>query len=121
MARDLGQPLRRDPAASVDAELAEGRVVLRRSAAGEIVSMAAYGGATPHGIRIRKVYTPPPHRRRGYARSLVADLSGRLLAAGRSFCCLYADRANPAANDLCVRIGHQAVGDVDDYVVTSGP
>jgi hypothetical protein len=39
------------------------------------VSLAGFTGPTPNGIRIGPVYTPPAHRRRGYASALVAALS----------------------------------------------
>ena len=42
---------------------------------GEVVSMAGIGSPTPHGLRIGPVYTPPVHRRRGYASALVADVT----------------------------------------------
>ena len=46
------------------------------------VSLAAYGNPTPSGIRVGPVYTPPEHRGRGYATSLVAELTAERLAAG---------------------------------------
>ncbi len=75
---------------------------------GEPVSFAAYGNPTPNGIRIGPVYTPPAHRRRGYASALVAELSERLLAE-RRFCFLYTDLANPTANRIYERIGYRRV------------
>jgi predicted GNAT family acetyltransferase len=38
---------------------------------GTPVSLAGFGGTTPNGIRIGPVYTPPEHRRRGFAQALV--------------------------------------------------
>jgi hypothetical protein len=38
--------------------------------AGEVVSLAGFGGETPNGMRIGPVYTPPELRRRGYASAL---------------------------------------------------
>src|ERR671933_1571376 len=67
---------------------------------GEPVSMAAYVGPTPNGVRVNLVYTPPEHRRRGYANALVAALSQRLLDAGYRFCFLYTDLANPTSNHI---------------------
>ena len=34
---------------------------------GQPVSIAAYAGPTPHGIRVNYVYTPPAQRKHGYA------------------------------------------------------
>ena len=75
---------------------------------GGTVSVAVFGNPTPNGIRIGPVYTPPEHRRRGYASALVAELSDRLLA-GRRFCFLFTDLANPTANRIYERIGYRRV------------
>jgi uncharacterized protein len=50
------------------------------------VSLAGFGGATPNGIRIGPVYT-----------------------AGRRFCFLYTDLANPTSNRIYERIGYERV------------
>ena len=76
---------------------------------GDPVSMAGFGGRTPHGIRIGPVYTPPDLRGRGYATALTADLSQRLLDSGRRFCFLYTDLANPTSNRIYERIGYRRV------------
>jgi uncharacterized protein len=73
------------------------------------VSLAGFGGGTPTGIRIGPVYTPPELRGRGYASALVAALSAELLAAGRRFCFLYTDLANPTSNRIYERIGYRRV------------
>lgn len=78
------------------------------------VTMAAWAGPTPHGIRINLVYTPPELRGRGYATACVAALSRRLLEEGRRFCALYADLANPTSNRIYLRIGYRPVCDVDE-------
>ena len=74
-------------------------------------SMSGYGGQTPNGIRIGPVYTPPDRRGRGYATSLVAEQSARLLREGREFCFLYTDLANPTSNAIYERIGYARVCD----------
>jgi uncharacterized protein len=76
---------------------------------GEVVSLSGWGGPTPNGIRIGPVYTPPDLRGRGYATSLVAELSQALLDAGRRFCFLYTDLANPTSNAVYERIGYVRV------------
>lgn len=73
------------------------------------VSLSGYGAPTPNGIRISLVYTPPELRGRGYASALVAGLSAQLLAAGRRFCFLYTDLANPISNAIYRRIGYELV------------
>lgn len=82
---------------------------------GQPVSMAAYGGPTPNGIRVNLVYTPPEFRRRGYASACVAALSQRLLDSGRRFCFLYTDLGNPISNHIYQEIGYRPVCDVDAY------
>jgi len=72
------------------------------------VSFAAFGGPTPNGIRIGPVYTPPEHRRRGYASALTAGLSSRLLET-RRLCFLYTDLANPTSNKIYEQIGYRRV------------
>jgi len=76
---------------------------------GEVVSLSGWGGPTPNGIRIGPVYTPPDLRGRGYATSLVAELSQSLLDRGRRFCFLYTDLANPTSNAIYERIGYVKV------------
>jgi hypothetical protein len=83
---------------------------------GRPVSLAGFSGPTPTGIRIGPVYTPPGHRRRGYATTLVADLSAWLLERGHRACFLYTDLANPTSNKIYVEIGYQRVCDAMEFV-----
>jgi predicted GNAT family acetyltransferase len=80
-----------------------------------LVAMAGASGPTPNGIRVGAVYTPPEKRRRGYASALVAALSQEQLDAGRKFCFLYTDLANPTSNKIYREIGYEPVLDVDEY------
>jgi len=73
------------------------------------VSLAGYGGETPHGVRIGPVYTPPAQRGRGYASALVASVSADRLAEGKRFCFLYTDLANATSNRIYERIGYEWV------------
>ena len=59
------------------------------------VSLAGYGNPTPSGTRVGPVYTPPEHRGRGYATSLVAELTAERLAAGSAFCFLFTNLEQP--------------------------
>ena len=81
--------------------------------AGEVVSLAGVGGPTPRGIRIGPAYTPPHLRGRGYASNLIATISQLQLDAGRSFCFLFTDLANPTSNRIYQTIGYAPVADVD--------
>jgi predicted GNAT family acetyltransferase len=83
--------------------------------AGGPVSMTVSAAVTPHGSRIGGVYTPPELRGRGYASALVAAVSQAQLDAGRAFCFLFTDLANPTSNKIYRHIGYEAVCDVDEY------
>lgn len=80
-----------------------------------VVSMVGAAGPTPSGIRIVAVYTPPEHRRRGYASAAVAELTQRLLDDGHSFCTLFTDLANPTSNKIYQRIGYRPILDFPLY------
>ncbi len=80
-----------------------------------LVSVAAYGNPTPSGIRVGPVYTPPEHRGRGYATSLVAELTAERLAAGSTYCFLFTDLANATSNAIYARIGYESVSDWDQW------
>ena len=92
-----------------------GRVAYLWEDAGEAVALAGTTGPTPRGIRIGPVYTPPDRRGHGYASNLVAEVSQRQLASGRSFCFLFTDLANPTSNHIYQTIGYVPVVDVDQY------
>lgn len=79
------------------------------------VSLAGFSGPTPTGIRVGPVYTPPEHRRRGYATILVADLSAWLLEQGHRACFLFTDLANPTSNRIYMEIGYERVCDALEF------
>ena len=82
---------------------------------GAPVCAVGFGSPTPTGVRIGPVYTPPEHRGRGYASALTAHVSAEQLAAGRRFCFLYTDLANPTSNKIYVAIGYRRVCDSIQY------
>jgi len=101
---------------SVDARLdpaSAGGIVLWE-VEGEPVSLAAFGGPTPNGMRIGPVYTPPGCRGRGYASALVARRSAAARADGLR-CLLYADLANPTSNAIYRTIGFRPVAELVRY------
>jgi predicted GNAT family acetyltransferase len=104
-----------DPERVVDLRLQGPSVGLVLWEDGDPVALAGAGGPTPNGIRIGPVYTPPAHRRRGYASALVAGLSQRLLDEGRTFCFLHTDLSNPTSNRIYVDIGYEPVCDSRNY------
>jgi uncharacterized protein len=87
---------------------------------GEPVSLSGFSGPTPNGIRIGPVYTPPEHRKHGYATTLVADLSTWLLEQGYRACFLYTDLANPTSNRIYVEIGYERVCDAMEFTFRAG-
>jgi uncharacterized protein len=92
-----------------------GRQAWLWEADGEVVSFTGVSGPTPNGIRVGPVYTPPRHRRRGYAGNLVAAASQAQLDAGRRFVFLFTDLANPTSNHVYQSIGYEPVADVDQW------
>jgi len=97
----------------VQRNIAEGLLHLWQD--GEPVSMAGCEGQTPGGARIGPVYTPPPHRRKGYATACVAALTRAKLEAGKRACYLYADRNNPTSNRIYQQIGYLPVCDSEEW------
>ncbi len=79
------------------------------------VSLAGFGGRTPHGVRIGPVYTPPELRRRGYASALVAHLTRYLLERGSDYCFLYTNLADPTANRIYQNVGYEFVCESAEY------
>lgn len=65
-------------------------------------------------MRVAAVYTPPEHRRRGYAEARVGRLSADLSARGNQ-CMLYTNLGNPTSNSLYRRLGYEVVSEVLRY------
>lgn len=98
----------------VDRYLREGSLYLWQD--NTPVSIANFYGATPNGVRINLVYTPPEYRRKGYATACVAALSQALLERGYKYCFLSTDLANPTSNHIYQAIGYQPLGDeIQEY------
>lgn len=79
---------------------------------GEKVSLAGHAALvdTPDGsiARIGPVYTPPQHRRNGYAGMLTAMLSQELLQLDAKVM-LYTDALNPTSNSIYQKIGFELI------------
>ena len=73
------------------------------------VSMAMKTRPITNAITISGVYTPPRHRRKGYATACVAKLCQILLDSGYTTINLFTDLANPTANDIYQQIGFKFV------------
>ncbi len=81
---------------------------------GEAVSMAGPSRPAAGVVRIGLVYTPPRHRRKGYAAACVAAVSQGALHAGAIACVLYTDLNNPTSNGVYRRIGYYPVCDAEE-------
>ena len=103
-----------DPRQVVECRVREERLFFWCEAGGRPACMAGWAGKTPNGVRVNFVYTPPEHRKRGYATSCVAALTRRLLDAGSRFCVLFTDLARPTPNDIYPAIGYRHLCDFRD-------
>jgi predicted GNAT family acetyltransferase len=75
------------------------------------VALAGATESSPGIARVGPVYTPPEHRRRGYATSLVAAWTEDLLGRGVRRCALFTDLANPTSNSIYQAVGYRPVAD----------
>ena len=78
---------------------------------GELVSVAMKTRPIAHSISVSFVYTPPEHRRQGFATVLVARLSQHLLDLGYSSVTLFTDLDFPTSNAIYQKIGYRPVTD----------
>jgi predicted GNAT family acetyltransferase len=78
---------------------------------GAPMSMASLTRAVAGMVRVGSVYTPPEHRRNGYAAAVVAAVSLAARGAGATEVVLFTDLANPTSNGVYQRIGFQPVSD----------
>jgi predicted GNAT family acetyltransferase len=105
-----------DPRATVERWIRRvGRAAYVWTVDGRTVSLVGTGSETPNGVRIGPVYTPPEERGRGFASALTAAASQAELDAGRRFCFLFTDLANPTSNHIYQDIGYEPIIDVDVY------
>lgn len=84
----------------------------------EVTSLAGLSRETPNGRSIGPVYTPPHARNQGFATSLVAALSERVLSSGKRFAVLFTDTANPTSNHIYEAIGFRRICDYDAFSLT---
>jgi RimJ/RimL family protein N-acetyltransferase len=78
---------------------------------GAPVSMAGVTRAVGGVARVSGVYTPPAHRRHGYAGGVTTAISRAALTGGARSVVLFTDLANPTSNALYQRLGYQPVQD----------
>lgn len=75
------------------------------------VSMAGFTRVMQSVIGVAFVFTPPYLCGRGYASSVVAQISQIALDRGFAKCVLYTDLANPTSNSIYQKIGYTPVCD----------
>lgn len=75
------------------------------------VSMAGFTRELQTAIGVAFVYTPPYFRNKGYASSVVAQISQLALDKGFTKCVLYTDLSNPTSNSIYQKIGYRPVCD----------
>jgi RimJ/RimL family protein N-acetyltransferase len=83
------------------------------------VSLAGWHRPVAGVGRVGPVYTPPRHRRRGYAAGVTAAASRAVLDAGGERVMLFTDLANPTSNGIYARLGYRRVGDASEWIFTS--
>jgi GNAT superfamily N-acetyltransferase len=98
----------------VRARIEEGRQMMWE-VDGVPVAQAMHTPLAAGMVRIQAVYTPPEHRRNGYAAGLTWALSQHALANGAERVLLHTDLANPTSNGVYQRIGYRPVHDVTEF------
>lgn len=99
--------VRDSPSDFAERVVGDGRVYVWDDGGPRCMVASIRGGVK--GACINAVYTPDAFRRRGYATAAVAALSQQMLDAGKTFCCLYTDRANPTSNAIYAQVGYEPV------------
>ena len=96
--------------------IAEGRIWLWEDGLGTPVSLVGFNAPSLGVARVGPVYTPRPHRGRGYASVLTAHVS-RVLRDSGARVCLFTDQANPTSNKIYAAIGYVPVVDMANLVI----
>lgn len=81
----------------------------------EIVAMAMATRKLSRGISINCVYTKENHRRQGYCKALMAEVSQHLLDLGNEYCTLFVDKNNPSSNAAYKSVGYKIVNEAYTY------
>ncbi|HWE65222.1 MAG TPA: GNAT family N-acetyltransferase [Acidimicrobiales bacterium] len=106
-ALEVGEPAL--PADLVDRRAQAGQISLW-DLDGEVVALAGRTDPVAGVARIGPVYTPPAHRRHGYAAACVGHLSAGLLQAGHS-CVLYTQLGNATSNAVYRALGYAPISE----------
>ena len=79
-------------------------------------SLVGFGRATPRGICIAPVWTPPERRRRGFGTAATAATTRELLETGKDFVCLFTDLSNRTSNRIYQAIGYKPVCGAEQWM-----
>jgi predicted GNAT family acetyltransferase len=104
---------------AVRRQLALGGGIVLWEVDGTVVSSAAAKVPNAGASRIGPVYTPPEHRRLGYAAAATAAAAQWARSAGAQEVLLYTDLANPTSNGVYQRIGFRPVTDFTELAFDS--
>ncbi|MEU8656273.1 GNAT family N-acetyltransferase [Actinoplanes philippinensis] len=96
--------------ALVDDRLGHGGIALWE-ADGVPLSMAVYTRPEAGMARVQYVWTPPEHRRQGFAAAATTAATRNALDAGATDVVLFTDLANPTSNALYPRLGYRPIED----------
>jgi predicted GNAT family acetyltransferase len=99
---------------AVRRRLARGRLLFWE-VEGQPVSMAGVSRPIAAVARVGAVYTPRPHRGRGFGTAITVAASRQAFTDGAERCILSADLANPSSNRIYQAIGYRPVGDTTHY------
>lgn len=92
------------PRAAVESQLPATWLVEDSNA---ITSVACFSAQTDHAAMIGGVVTPPEHRRKGYASTMIHAMATWMLSQGKAPCLFY---HNPEARRVYLRLGFQEIG-----------
>jgi predicted GNAT family acetyltransferase len=110
--RDEAEPRAASPAR----EMQQRRIDLRLcwlwlNLSGDPVSMAVRSVTIAGVSRVGPVYTPPEHRKHGYAAGVTAACSQHALDTGAEQVILFTDLSNPTSNGVYRRLGFRPLDD----------
>ncbi|MDT7711442.1 MAG: hypothetical protein QOG46_131 [Pseudonocardiales bacterium] len=105
----------------VEDSLAAGTSLLLWEVDGRPVAWASAPVPTAGMSRIGPVYTPLPHRGRGYGSAVTAAAARCALQAGARHVVLNTDLSNPISNAIYPRIGFRPAHDAVEIAFTPGP
>ena len=114
---DCGITVRGDRMPFARARIREGREILW-VVDGLPVATATYSTVVAGSSRITGVYTPPEHRRRGYAAAVTWSVTQVAQDAGATDVLLHTDLSNPTSNAVYQRLGYRPVHDASEFELT---